>query len=94
MTVVGICVGFVLAGGAASGHRFLHLVRCVLHDRTPGVDRFGHRDAAGLTDAHRGAHVDLEEHPLDRHDVGAEGLGVVRAEEPPGLAMSESGVEK
>ena len=33
-----------------------------------GGDRLGHGEAAGLADRHRGAHVDLEEHPLDGDD--------------------------
>ena len=38
----------------------------------PAARGLGHGQPAGLADRHRGAHVDLEEHPLDGDHVGPE----------------------
>ena len=59
-----------LSAAPSPGDRQLHLVRRVLGDLTPGGDGLGHGQPARLADPHGGAHVDLEEHPLDRHHVG------------------------
>ena len=59
-----------LVGRAVAGDGLLHLVRRVLHDLAAGRGRLGQREPARLADAHRRAHVDLEEHLLDGHDVG------------------------
>ena len=61
-----------LVGAAPSGDGVLDLVRCVLHDLAAERRRLGKRQPAGLTDAHRRAHVDLKEDLLDDNDVGAE----------------------
>ena len=61
-----------LVGTAPPGDGVLDLVRGVLHDLAPGDRRLGERQPAGLADAHRRAHVDLEEHLLDGHRVGRE----------------------
>ena len=61
-----------LVGPAPTGHRVLHLVRRVLHDLATERRGLGKGKAAGLTDAHGRAHVDLEEDLLDGNDVGPE----------------------
>ena len=48
-------------------------------DLAAGRRRLGHGQAAGLAHRHGGAHVDLEEHPLDGDHVGAQ-LGDQRPE--------------
>ena len=55
-----------LLGVAVAGDRVLHLVRAVLDDRDPEPGRGRQREPTRLADRHRGAHVDLEQHPLDR----------------------------
>ena len=52
------------------GDGVLDLVRRVLHDLAPRRRRLGQRQPAGLPDAHRRAHVDLEEDLLDGDAVG------------------------
>ena len=59
-----------LVGAAPAGDAVLHLVGRELHDIAPGRRGLGQRQPAGLADAHRRAHVDLEEHLLDGHGVG------------------------
>ena len=59
-----------LSARAVAGDRVLDLVRRVLHDLAPGGRRLAQRETARLTDAHRRAHVDLEEHLLDGDDMG------------------------
>ena len=49
----------------------LHLVRRVLGDLAAGAGGLGQGQPARLPDAHRRAHVDLEEHVLDGDDVGS-----------------------
>ena len=63
----------------------------VLDDLAPGRVGLGHGQPAGLADRHGGAHVDLEEDPLDRHHVGPE-LG----EEAPqlGLELGQAGGQR
>ncbi len=61
-----------LVGATPAGDRVLHLVRRVLHDLAAERRGFGERQPAGLADAHRRAHVDLEEDLLDGDDVGSE----------------------
>ena len=60
----------LLGRPAPSGDGVLHLVRAVLGDLAPGGRGLGEGEPAGLPDAHRGAHVDLEEQLLDRHRTG------------------------
>ena len=64
-----------------AGDGVLDLVRRVLHDVAAGVGGLGQGEPAGLADAHRRAHVDLEEHLLDGDDVGRE-LGDQRGRTP------------
>ncbi len=73
-----------LARRAVAGDGILHLVRRVLDDLAPGRRSLGERQPAGLPDAHRRAHVDLEEHLLDGDAVGTV-LGDQRGE----LALQE-----
>ena len=72
----------LLVGPAPAGDGIFHLVRRVLHHLASGDRRLGERQPARLADAHRRAHVDLEEHLLDRHRVGRE-LGDQRLELEP-----------
>ena len=62
----------LLPCAAPSGDGVLDLIRRVLGDVAPGRGRLGEREPARLADAHRGAHVDLEEHVLDRDRLRAE----------------------
>ncbi len=62
----------LLAGASPAGDGVLHLVRRVLHDLAPAGGGLGERQPAHLGDAHRGAHVDLEEDLLDGDGVGFE----------------------
>ena len=62
----------LLVGPAPAGDGVLHLVRRVLHDLAPRGRGLGERQPAGLADAHRRAHVDLEEDLLDGDGVGLE----------------------
>ncbi len=47
-----------------------HFVRRVLDHVAASAGGFGHHDARRLTNAHRRSDVDLEQHPLDGHDLG------------------------
>ena len=78
-----------LAGPAPPGDRFLHLVRRVLHDLAPRRRGLGQGQAAGLADAHGRAHVDLEEHLLDGHDLRAP----ARPAAPPARPAARPGAE-
>ncbi len=62
----------LLVGATPPGHGVLDLVRCVLDDLAARECRLGERQPTRLPDAHGGAHVDLEEHLLDRDHVGGE----------------------
>ena len=59
----------LLGGRPPPGDGVLDLVGRVLGDLAPGRRRLGQRQPAGLPDAHRRAHVDLEEDVLDGHGV-------------------------
>jgi hypothetical protein len=62
----------LLVGTTPAGDGVLHLVRRVLDDLAAGERRLGERQPARLPDAHRRAHVDLEEDLLDGDHVGSE----------------------
>ena len=62
----------VLAGRSGAGDRLLDLVGRVLDDVAARSDGLGHCEPARHPDAHRGRDVVLEQHPLDRHHVGAQ----------------------
>ena len=59
-----------LVGRSVARDRLFHLIGRVLEHLTPRCSGLGHGHTAGLTDAHGGAHVDLEEHPFERHHRG------------------------
>ena len=77
----------LLARRAPAGHGLLDLVGRVLHDLAAGRRGLGQRQAAGLPHAHRRAHVDLEEHVLDGHDVRPQ-LGDERGQLAPQLGQA------
>ena len=60
----------LLVGAALAGDGLLDLVGRVLARPRSRRRRPRPWPAAGLADRHGGAHVDLEEHPLDGDDVG------------------------
>lgn len=59
-----------LVGATPAGDGVLHLIRCVLHHLATERGRLGQGQSAGLANAHRRAHVDLEEDLLDGDDIG------------------------
>lgn len=65
-------LNLLLARSTPTGDRLLHLIRRVLDDRASGAVRQGQHQATGLSHAHGGAHVDLEEHLLDGDAVRGE----------------------
>ncbi len=65
-------LNLLLACSTPTGDRLLHLIRRVLDDRASGAVRQGQHQATGLSHAHGGAHVDLEEHLLDGDAVRGE----------------------
>ena len=59
-----------LSGAAPSGNGIFNLVGRVLQHLTPRKRCLGERKATCLTNAHRGAHVVLKKHLLDRNNIG------------------------
>ena len=59
----------LLVGGAVTRDRLLDLVGAVLNHLHAGFGGGGHGETARLSDAHSGASVDLEQHPLDDHHI-------------------------